>query len=71
MLYTRFTPTGKSRWAVFGMSTQIAEVTVGAHCAVTPTKDHTVTPDERVSMGAFMQEVCPSGGKCGRCPERC
>lgn len=71
MLYTRFTPTGESRWAVFGMSTQIAEVTVGAHCAVNPTKGHTVTPDERVSVAAFMQETCPMVRKCGRCPERC
>ena len=46
MLYTRFTPTGKSRWAVSGMSTQIAEVTVGAHCAITQPK---ATPSPRMS----------------------
>lgn len=72
MLYMHFAPLGKGQWAVTGKQSQIAEVTVGlAHCAVTPTKGHGITPDERVSMGVFMQEACPNGRKCGRCPERC
>jgi hypothetical protein len=67
-----FAPLGKGQWAVTGKSSQIAEVTVGrAHCAITPTKDHALTPEERSSIAGFMQEViCPSAGKCGRCPER-
>ena len=57
MLYMHFAPLGKGQWAVTGKSSQIAEVTVGrAHCAVTPTKGHAVTPDERVSNQAFVDK---------------
>ena len=72
LVYMHFAPLGKGQWAVTGESSQIAEVTVGrAHCALTPTKGCTITPDEWVGMGAFMQTACPVGRKCGRCPERC
>jgi hypothetical protein len=71
MLYMQFAPLGKGQWAVTGTS-KIAEVTVGrAHCAITPTKGHTVTPEERAGVGVFMQEACPVGRKCRRCPEQC
>ena len=71
LTFIRFAPLGNHAFAVLGTS-KIAEVTVGrAHCAITPTKGHTVTPEERAGVGAFMQEACPNGRKCGRCPERC
>lgn len=40
-----------------------------SHCAVTLSKGRTITPEERTAMGVFMQEACPNGRKCGRCPD--
>jgi hypothetical protein len=67
MLYTRFAPLGRGQWAVAGKSSQIADVTVSrTRCAITPTKGHTITPEEGRAIGVFMQEVYSTGRKCGK-----
>jgi hypothetical protein len=54
-MFMRFDSLGNHAFAVSDTS-KIAEVTVGrAHCAITPTKGHTITPDERAGVEAFMQ----------------
>ena len=55
------------QWAVAGKSSQIADVTVSrTRCAITPTKGHTITPEEGRAIGVFMQEVYSTGRKCGK-----
>lgn len=74
LVYMHFAPLGKGQWAVTGKSSQIAEVTVGrAHCAVTPTEGHTVTPEERAGVWAFLyaQGNCSKPEGCQGCSRLC
>jgi hypothetical protein len=74
MLFMQFAPLGRGQWAVTGKSSQIAEVTVSrTHCAITPTKGHTVTPEARAGVGTFLyaQGICSKPEGCQDCPRRC
>jgi hypothetical protein len=60
MLYTRFTSTGKSRWSVFGMSTQIAEVKLArSGYTVAPTPGRPLRSEELDSISVFMHQLTP------------
>ena len=69
----RFDSLGNHAFVVLDTS-KIAEVTVGsAHCAITPTEGHTITPEERAGVGAFLyaQGICSKPEGCQGCSRLC
>lgn len=57
MLYTRFVPTGNSRWAVFAMSTLVAKVNlVRGGYTVAPAPGRPLRSLELAAISAFAAE---------------
>lgn len=52
MLFMRFAPLGNHAFAASGTG-QVAEVTTGTRCAISPTKE--LTSEERTALEVFMQ----------------
>ncbi len=72
MLLTVCSPIGPNRWAVSIMpETQIAEVTLGCdgHCTASAATDRALSPEELISISAFMAEREQCGRGCP-CTER-